>query len=212
MTTEKLYKLTDENNRTRHDMQWGAGVTHHANASLPAQLCTAGVIHAYRSAELAAFMAPIHVDRNVRTLWIAKGKVVVDDGTKVGCRSLTTLRRADLSTPTKAQRIAFGILAAMEVYKNPTWVVWAEGWLSCTDRSGITARAAARAAAEAAWAAWAAAEAAWAAEAAAWAAEAAWAAARAAARAAEEAAWAAGRAINKSIDLTAIAKRALAQY
>ena len=110
-----------------------------------------------RSAELAAFLAPIHVGPDVRTLWVAHGTVVADDGGKVGCRSLTTLHRADLPAPTLHQRIAFAILAAQQAGgQSSAWSAWAEKWLSGTDRTvesaaaaELASRAAARAAAEA---------------------------------------------------------------
>lgn len=190
---ETLYKLTNAANQSKGGMQWGEGVTHHADARLPAKLCTEGVIHAYRSPELAAMMAPAHVDDGVRTLWVAEGEVCADDGTKVGVRALTTLRRAELPEPTTTQRVAFGILAAMEVERSQEWRKWAEGWLSGKDRSRAATWAAA-------WAARAAA---------AWAAEAA-----VAARAAEAAVAAAVQcaAGEKPIDLSAIARKAMRDY
>ena len=105
----------------------------------------------------------------------------------------------------------FGIRCGLAVYFEPTWVQWANDWLSGKDRSAWAATKAAEAAraaesaaraAESAWAATRAAESAWAA---AWAADdAAWAAARAARAAAEAAAWSAAWAAKPDIDLLAI--------
>ena len=191
---ETLYKLTNAANQSKGGMQWGEGVTHHADARLPAKLCTEGVIHAYRSPELAAMMAPAHVDDGVRTLWVAEGEVCADDGTKVGVRALTTLCRAELPEPTTTQRVAFGILAALEVERSQAWRKWAEEWLSGKDRSRASACAAAYAAACAA----------------AYAAESAeWEAAESAAYAAREAACAAKEI---PIDLSAIARKAMRDY
>jgi hypothetical protein len=126
-------------------------------------------------------------------LWEAEGDVVADDGTKVGCQSLTVHRVITPPVLPQAVRVRVAIYAVQRVMPTSqcqSWHEWAHSWLSGTDRS-------AKAAEEARAAAWAAeaeaeAEAAAraAARAAAWAAEAAW-AARAAARAARAAARAA---------------------
>ena len=229
MTT--LYKLTDEDGWTRksHEnaLQWGEGVTHAATGSGDA-LCSDGVIHAYTDPLLAVLMNPIHVNFTTPLLWEAEGAVVASDGTKVGVKALTTLRRMELPQVTTAQRVRFAILCAMEVCTDPAWRSWAEGWLSGEDRTAAAAWAtratrAAEAAARAAWAARAEA-AAWAAraEAAAWAAAWATRAAEAAARAeaaeaaaraarAEAAAEAAGAAawMKPGLDLAALARRAI---
>ena len=182
-TMKKLYKLTDENGKTRGETQWGEGVTHEALPGDPV-LCTKTVLHAYTDPVLAVFMNPAHGNFESPKLWEAEGAIVADDGTKVGCKKLTTLRSIPLPEVTDTQRIAFGIYAALEVYKDKGFKKWAKGWLSGKDRT-IEAARAARAAA-------------WAAEAAA-----AWAAASAAA-------WAAAAAeTGKKINFVALAKKAL---
>ena len=90
------------------------------------------------------------------------------------------VRRIELPTFSTVQRTAFGILCALEVCKEKSFVAWANKWLSGNDRSAAAARATEAAAA--------------------------WAAEAAAARAAEAAAaWEARAA---QIDLVAIAKKA----
>lgn len=209
----RLYKLTDGNGETYNHTQWGEGVTHMASGE--GELCSSGWIHAYRDPLIAVCMNPVHARFIDPQLWEAEGVPERDDGCKVGCRELTTLRRIPLPVVTTEQCVKFGILAALAVCKNEQFVTWANAWLSGKDRSSeVAARAAGVAwAAEApAWAvAWAvarAAEAAWAAKAAREA-EAAEAAARAAAEvaawAAEAAAWAARAA---AIDLVSIVYKA----
>jgi hypothetical protein len=186
----KLYKLTDENDRTYGGCQWGEGVEH--TASGEGDLCGHGWLHAYTDPLLAALLNPIHADFQNPHLWEADGDVGCSDcGLKVGCTRLRTTQQIPLPEVTLEDRVRFGILAVKKVYYNPRWTEWADDWISGADRS---ARSAKRAAAEAAWAAARAA------------AEAAWAAARAAAesaRAAARAAWAAARAA--ALDLPAIA-------
>ncbi|KKL16290.1 hypothetical protein LCGC14_2497050 [marine sediment metagenome] len=195
----QLYKITDENGRTRagfdNETQWGENITRKAEGK-GQELCTDKVIHAYTDPYLAVFFNPIGGDYNTKTmqLWEAKGRVVVKASDKVGCKQLTTIKKIPIPILTIEQRAEIAIRCAVLVYKETSFLKWANEWLDGTDRSGAAAGAAAGAAgaaAGAAGAAEAAGAAAGAAEAAAWAA--AGAAAGAAARAAwaAEAAWAA---------------------
>jgi hypothetical protein len=158
----KLYKLTDENDRTRNNTQWGEGVSHSGTGE--GEMCSEGWIHAYRDPILAVLMNPVHGDFSSPHLWEAKGRVSKDDGTKVGCKTLTTTRRLDIPVVTMEQRIRFGILCAKQVCDAPGWLAWAVGWLTGKDRCERSAwvvacaarwepeRAAAHAAGDAAWA------------------------------------------------------------
>jgi hypothetical protein len=149
-------------------------------------------------------------------MWEAEGDIIHDDGLEADCRSLTTVRELERELPNAPQRVAFGVLCALEVCQDPDWRAWAAAWLDGLDRSARAVAAAWAAAAEAA-AAWAAAEAAaWAAAEAArtWEgspidfrtlADKAWAAARAAEAAAEAAAAARG---GSPIDFQALADKA----
>lgn len=170
----KLYKLTDQTGYTRRGMDgetlWEEGTTHQATEE-GNTLCTAQVIHAYRDPLLALFMNPIHANLTDPVVWEAEAsEIVADDGTKVGVKELTTIKKLEIAPPTIEQRVRFAILVALAVYPEPKFQEWGKKWLSGEDRTEAAARAAraaeaaAWAAAEAAWAAWAAAEAARAAE------------------------------------------------
>ena len=113
----------------------------------------------------------------------AEGTILEEGMMKGGSTKLTLLREIPLPTVTKEQRIRYGILCAMEVETNEPWKLWASKWLSGEDRT-----------VESAWAAVA------------WAAR----AERAAEAAAERAARAA-RAAGKTLDLIALAKKAVAE-
>ena len=181
-----LYKLTDENGQTRHKTQWGENISHTATGT-GAELCSNGVIHAYESPLVAAFIYPIHVEFNNPILWEAEGEVIARDWSKCGCKTLTTLKQIPLPEISTEQRIAIAIRCAQLAYKDdPAWDTWASKWLSGEDRSGESAKAAWDASAASAAAD---ADAAYAANAAAYAAYAAYSArsARAAARAADDA-------------------------
>jgi len=191
----KLYKLTDENGRTRNRTQWGEGVTHSGTGE--GGLCGKGFIHAYEDPLVAVFMNPIHAYFPHPRLWEAEGEIALRDGPlKCGCVSLTTVREIPLPVVTTEQRVRFAILCAKAVCRDESWNKWADKWLSGEDRS----KAGAAGAGEATEAARAAAAAA----AAAGAGEAAW-AAREAAVAVEAGAWAAAWAV----DLCAIAGEAV---
>jgi hypothetical protein len=177
----KLYKLTDEHNETYGHTKWGENVSHTATGT--GGLCSSGVIHAYTDPLLAAFFNPIHGDFKSPRLWEAEsGDELVSDGTKVGVKTLTTVRVVDLPEISTTQRVEIAIRCALIVYHNPDFETWANNWLSGKDR---TEEAAAAAMAVAAMAVAAAAE---------WTAVAAWAAMAARAARAAEAARAAAKA------------------
>jgi hypothetical protein len=183
---KQLCKLTDNKNQTYGNTQWGKNVTCTSNGKN--ELCSDGWIHYYDSPLLAVLLNPIHADFTKPHLWEIKvgGTVKKDCGLKFGTTKVTTISRMKLPKVTTEQRIIFGILCAMKVYKDNKFLEWGNHWIDGSDRSAGAARAAEAAAGAAAGAAWAAAGAAWAA----WAAE----AAAGAARAAAGAAWAAGAA------------------
>ncbi len=130
---EKIYKLTDANGQTYGGTQWGPGITN--NAPGGGALCTAAWIHAYRDPILAVLMNPIHGNYKDPQLWEAEGEVGIDDGTKVGCTILTTLRQIPVPIITVEQRMVFYILCAKRAYADPGWIRWADSWLSGADRS-----------------------------------------------------------------------------
>jgi hypothetical protein len=205
-----LYKLTDQNSQTQNNTTWGPNVTHTAKGENPL-LCSAGLIHAYEDPVIAVLLNPIHGNFENPILWtaIGEGELIRDGQLKCGCKTLTTIEQINLPEVTTIQRIAFGILCALEVEKDSTFVKWANSWLAGSNRSKESAAYASWSAADAAaryavYAANAARYAAWNAAYAAYAARntanaAAWYAARSAANAAVE----------KEINLIAIAKKVL---
>lgn len=188
-----LCKLTDSKDKTRNNTQWGENITHTTNGK--GDLCTNGWIHYYDSPLLAVLLNPIHGNFSNPHLWKVKvgEKTKKDNGLKFGSVSVTTIYRIELPKISTEQKIIFGILCSMAVYKNKKFTQWGKHWIDGTDRSRA-----------AAWAAWAAA---WAAAGAAWAAWAAWAAGEA--EAAEAAAEAAARAAWAGIDLHKLALKAV---
>ena len=174
----QVIKLTDQNMRTYNGFQWEIGAQKEASGE--GKLCSNGWFHAYESQLLAIMHNPIHGNFNNPRMFIADtldGKILRDRQTKLGSSKMVLLREMDIPEVTTTQRVAYGILCALEVCMDKKLRLWASRWLSGEDRSGATAAEAARAAEAADAAGWAADAAGWAAEAAA----AAWAATAAAA-------------------------------
>jgi hypothetical protein len=134
------YKLTRHNLQTREGFQWQLGVK--ATTDGNGELCSAGWLHYYDHPSLAVLLNPIHADIDNPRLWEveAGGQHKKDNGLKGGCTEMTLLREIPLPWITVVQRIAFGILCALEVYKEDSFFCWAQNWLSGKDRSGKAAR------------------------------------------------------------------------
>lgn len=103
----------------------------------------------YDTPEIAAFLNPIHADFKDAHAWECEvsGEEKTDLGLKSGYTSVTTVRRVDLPQPTTDQRVRLSILCAMEVYRDPHWVAWAQNWLNDFDKSCAAAASAAASAA-----------------------------------------------------------------
>ena len=152
----KLYKLTDEQGRTRagedNELKWAVGVEH-KTAGTGSRLCTADVIHAYEHPLIAVLMNSLHADFNPTTmrLFVAEGEIIAREGQlKCGVHALKIVEEIPVPVLTAEQRVKFAILCAKLVCKDAEWNAWADKWLNGDDRSAAAARAAAEAAA---WAA-----------------------------------------------------------
>jgi hypothetical protein len=142
----KLIKLTDANAQTYGGLQWGEGVTHTVEWS--GEFCAPGCIRVYKDLTVALLLNPIHADFNPVRAWEAEGEILADDhGLKVGVKSLTIIREIPISHISTTHRVAFGILCALAVSAEKSFVVWADGWLSNKDRSASAAAYVGRAAA-----------------------------------------------------------------
>ncbi|MFH0983621.1 MAG: hypothetical protein V2A79_19060 [Planctomycetota bacterium] len=214
----KVCKLTRSDRTTHGGMLWGRGVRNETSGE--GELCGPGWVHWYHDPLLAVLHVPIHVCFGPKArLWEAEAEGIIrEEGyMKGGSTVLTTIREIPLPVVTLAQRVRYAILCGqVEIGDDcPVWSAWADDWLAGKNRSSAgVARAAWYAASG--WAAMAAATAARAADSA----DSAMvvAVARASdppavvareARAAESAV-AAAEMRGKSIDLLALARRAVA--
>jgi len=128
-------------------MQWGEGVTNKVRIR-GNTLCSNQVIHYYSHPYIAILMNPIHANHIDPLLWEADTpKSYAYDGTKGGCKTLTTLRQIPIPQFTSEQLITIAIKCALAVYHEKSFVVWANKWLEGTDRTrsaAIAARTAVR--------------------------------------------------------------------
>ena len=139
MTT--LYKLTDQNMQTYGGYQWVLG--EERTTSGYGDLCGPGWLHAYTDPLLAVILNPIHANYLTPKLFRADGEVgKTDHGLKVGCTKLVLTEEMKLPQVELHQLVAFGILCALEVYKDEKFIVWANSWISGADRSYDAANAA----------------------------------------------------------------------
>ena len=143
-------KLTDQNNQTFGGTTWGSDVTHTAKPGKMV-LCSDTTIHFYLDPVLAVLMNPVHANftNPLARRFVPHGKII-SDGTKSGCKSGTTFEIVELPEISLDAKIHFGILCALEVYKEKSFVTWAKNWLDGTDRTKKSAAAYAAAAAAAA--------------------------------------------------------------
>ena len=140
------YKLTDQYNTTYGNTKWGISVTHETSGD--GELCGFGWLHYYHSPELAVLLNPMHACIVNPKLWEveATGIHKNDNGLKSGCTKITTIREIPLPEFSIEQKIKFGILCALQVYKDEKFMTWSVNWLNGTDRSGAAARGASGAA------------------------------------------------------------------
>lgn len=138
----KLYKLTDQDGKTRNDTCWlPLGTVHETDGT--GELCGPGWLHAYTDPLLAVLMNPVHAKIQEPRLFEAEGEVGESDrGLKVGTTRLVCTREIPLPVITTEQRVKFAILASLEVFDDPRYRKWAESWMSGEDRTADAARAA----------------------------------------------------------------------
>ena len=130
----KCYKLTDKNCTTKNNTLFELGKPVRTDRTNK-YLCSNGWIHFYQDPLIAILMNPIHADFDPCRLFEAKaaGEMLIKP-LKAGCKELTLVKELKLPAITTANRIAFGIYCALEVYKNPKFVLWAHNWIFCIDR------------------------------------------------------------------------------
>ena len=119
----KLYKLTNKKGKTKNGFVWGKGVLNQKPPIENPELCSGDVFHAYKSANLALLLNPIHADIQPKDLqlWAADGEICADDWGKIGCFDLTLKEKMPLPewflNPLQKRRvlICFAILCLEQI-------------------------------------------------------------------------------------------------
>ena len=138
------YKLTTQDLKSNNEFQWKIGKRYDISPERTGkELCSSQVFHFYDSPELAVLMNPIHADiSNPKLFEVECWKIVANDKTKGGCKSMKLKKEIPLPGFTDNQMIYFGIQCALKVYKEKGFVKWSEDWVSGKNRSKEAARAA----------------------------------------------------------------------
>ncbi len=140
----KAFKLTDGNNQTYNYCQWGENVTHETKGA--GDLCSEGWIHYYRNKYLAVIFNSIHGNYDPKTMhmWqgIATREFKHDKGLKSGCIHFTTTKQIEVPQITIEQRVKFAIYCTLYVYKEKSFITWANNWLVNKNRTASAASAA----------------------------------------------------------------------
>jgi len=210
------YKLTEQDLTTYNDTKWV--LNEWKETSGLGELCTGGWLHCYTHPLLAILLNPIHANITNPKLFKCEveGECLTDYGRKEGWTRMRIIEEMEIPQLSLINKVAFGILCALEVYKDKKWVTWANNWLENKDRSKESADADAADAAAARYAYYAASAAYAASDAARYAADAAYYAASAAANAANAAyytaryaTYATYAAYAANIDLIKLAEKAM---
>lgn len=100
-------------------------------------LCCDGWLHCYSNPLLAVLFNPIHSNIKKPRLFKCevKGDHLDDHGVKEGWKHMRLVEEISLPEISLIQKVAFGILCALEVYRETKFVIWAEAWLSGKDRT-----------------------------------------------------------------------------
>ena len=155
------YKLTEQDLTTYNDTKWV--LNEWKETSGLGELCTGGWLHCYTHPLLAILLNPIHANITNPKLFKCEveGECLTDYGRKEGWTRMRIIEEMEIPQLSLINKVAFGILCALEVYKDKKWVTWANTWLENKDSSkesaaayySANAAAAARYAANAAYAA-----------------------------------------------------------
>lgn len=123
-------------------------------------LCTDNVIHFYDHPALAVLFNSIQAEiENPRMIEIKIDEEVAHDGLKGGCKKAKFTKEIAVPQITCEQKVEFAIRISLKLYREKSYVAWAQDWLTKKDRSAESAEKASKDAGDVAMAASAAARA-----------------------------------------------------
>jgi hypothetical protein len=137
-----MYKLVSKDWTTHGGMKWEIGKTNCATKP-GTEMCTNQVLHCYNDPRLVVIFNPIHANiSGPHLLEIRVDKIVNSDGLKFASKEQTPIKEIEPPKLSLNQKVAFAIKCALLVYKEASFVSWANNWLGNVDRSDSTAAAA----------------------------------------------------------------------
>lgn len=129
------YLITDQDNKTWRDIQWGEGVTNE-DENINYHFAV------YHGPQTASYMYPCYDGIKEPKLWLAAGRgLSKNEGLRSYYQQLTTTKEFAITWPTQEQRITFGILCAMNLVMHPDFREWAKKYLKGEDQSKESAHA-----------------------------------------------------------------------
>ena len=136
------YKLTNQDLTTYNSFQWK--LNEWKETSGEGELCTEGWLHCYSNPLLAIILNHIHANIEKPKLFEVEveGKCKTNFGLKEGWTRMRLVKELALPEISLIQKVAFGILCTLEVYKEEKFILWANNWLNGKDRSKESAAAA----------------------------------------------------------------------
>lgn len=161
----KLYKLTKRDGSTHNGYDYAGQLIHEKPYKENPSLCSTDVFHAYKNANLAFMLNPIHADIVSPRLFEIEGDVVAEDWGKVGSFRQEVIKELPIPDWVRGKnankiRVYFAILCAESVFPSPQYAVVKSSLLSGDLGEAARAARAARAADAARAVVWAVADAA----------------------------------------------------
>ena len=132
---DHLYcKWLGQNMETWEDPKWEVGVPKELPVRNNLKLYEQGLFH-YSPHPLIATLS-VDFDDNYKKLYEVLPEGMIVEGNNIcGSTKLTLVKELEIPKVTLIQKIAFRIMCAKEIYKEPTFVEWANKWLSGENRS-----------------------------------------------------------------------------
>ena len=128
-----FYLITDQENKSWNNVQWGENVTHQEDN--PNYHFTV-----YNSPQTALYMYPAYEGTSQPKLWTAQAEFPSrSEAFRSKFPKITTLKEFSIDIPTNEQRFTFGILCCLNLVVNPFFRDWAINYLKGIDQSPETA-------------------------------------------------------------------------
>ena len=133
----ELYcKWVSPNMTTRNNTHWKLNVPKELPEKKNLWLCSEGLFHYFLHPYFAVMFKEKYRCEDYSKLYeVLPERKIIKDGSLCGATKLTLIKQLEIPEVTLEQRISFGILCALEVYKEPRFVEWANNWLNGKDRS-----------------------------------------------------------------------------